>query len=262
MTDKKKPNDQPPTSDGTPPDTTPPAQGGNGTSKYQIFPDLSPEEEKILRTSIKEKGVLRPIIKDKEGNVVEGHQRKRIATELGKPCPEEVRHFESEREKFEYALDCNRARRSHLTGRQKRQVIAAYLKGDPEISSNWLGEILGVAGNTVEDERRKLEGTSQIAKLTKLRGKDGKKRPACKPKMVKAAKKKQRGSPKPAEPNPAILRLDGGDASDGAEASDQGAPSPEELKALQQYVDAVNGWARAQSVFEEGYKQWKQNQEG
>jgi ParB-like chromosome segregation protein Spo0J len=168
---------------------------------YHIFPDLSPKEEEVLRTSIKKVGVLDPIVKDEDGNTIDGHQRQRIAGELGVPCPEVVRHFESEQEKFEYALNCNRARRRNLNQQQKRHVIADYLMGDPEISNNWLAEILGVSDTTVIDVRKELESTSQIGKLKKLRSKDGKKHPAKKTTNT-APKKKAKTKLKLAEIEP------------------------------------------------------------
>jgi len=166
---------------------------------YQIFPDSSPEEERVLRESIKQQGVLNAVVKDEQGNIVEGHRRQRIADELGKPCPDVVHHFKSEAEKFQFALISNCARRSHLNQRQKRQVIARYLRGDAEISNNWLAETLGVSDTTVIGVRKELESTSQIGKFKKLRGKDGKKRPAKnkatggKPKKGKVAKHKDTG---------------------------------------------------------------------
>ncbi len=168
---------------------------------YQIFPDLSGNEEAVLRTSIKKVGVLIPIVKDDWGNVVEGHQRKRIAGELGVPCPEVVRHFGSEQEKFQFALISNRARRRNLNQQQKRHTIADYLVGDPEISNNWLAEILGVSDATVIEVRKELESTSQIGKLTKLRGKDGKRHPATK-KENTAQKKKAKTKLKVAKIEP------------------------------------------------------------
>lgn len=168
---------------------------------YRIFPDLLPKEEEVLRTSIKKVGVLDPIVKDEDGNTIDGHQRQRIAGELGVPCPEVVRHFGSEQEKFEYALNCNRARRRNLNQRQKRLVIATYLKADPEISNNWLAEILGVSDTTVIEVRKELESTSQIGKLKKLRSKDGKKRPAKKTTNT-APKKKAKTKIKLAEIEP------------------------------------------------------------
>ena len=44
--------------------------------KYQIFPDLSLEEETVLRASIKEHGVLSHIVKDEQGFIIDSYQHK------------------------------------------------------------------------------------------------------------------------------------------------------------------------------------------
>ena len=65
---------------------------------------------------------------------------------------------------------------------------------DPQIADNNLATIIGISKNTVAKVRSHLEGTCQIDKLTKLRGRDGKERPvkykriiANTPKEVQAA---------------------------------------------------------------------------
>jgi transposase len=54
------------------------------TSPYQFLPPLDDATTAALRASIERYGILVPIVFDVEGNVVDGHQRKRIADELGK----------------------------------------------------------------------------------------------------------------------------------------------------------------------------------
>jgi hypothetical protein len=93
--------------------------------------------------------------------------------------------------------------RRHLTQEQKRAVIAAALKKEPEKSNRQHVEALGVSDNTVRSVRGELEGTAQIAQLDRTTGKDGKSRPASKPPTPEPA---QVGSPDPM-PN-AVLRND------------------------------------------------------
>lgn len=71
----------------------------------------------------------------------------------------------------------NLARHRQLNTQQKRQVIEAYLRADPAINDNQLGNLIGVSKNTVAAVRRHLESTCQIDKLTEFRGRDGKVRP-------------------------------------------------------------------------------------
>lgn len=55
-------------------------------------------------------------------------------------------------------------------------MITAYLKVDAEIGNPELGELVGCDKKTVLSVRRTLEATGEIPLLTKLRGRDGKKR--------------------------------------------------------------------------------------
>ena len=56
------------------------------------------------------------------------------------------------------------------------KIIAAELRRTPDISSNWLAEILGTTDKTVETVRERLIRTSEIPKFQAHRGKDGKRR--------------------------------------------------------------------------------------
>ena len=146
-------------------------------ARHQFFPDLLPEEYDLLKASIADHGVEVPIIVDQEGNTIDGLHRQRACDELGIDCPREVRHFETEAEKVELALRLN-CRRRQLNRKQKRELIAAYLKCDPQIADNYLAELIGgISKNTVADVRTDLEATCLIDKFETLRGKDGKDRP-------------------------------------------------------------------------------------
>jgi hypothetical protein len=52
--------------------------------------------------------------------------------------------------------------------------LAAELKRTPDLSDNWLAQILGTTDKTVAAVRQELIATSEIPKLDALRGKDGK----------------------------------------------------------------------------------------
>jgi len=135
------------------------------------LPPLTPQHLASLRESISQKGVQSPVIVDQNGGVIDGFARLEICDELKIQCPRIVQHFESSEERLRVRLSLNVARRQ-LNSKQKRLVIESYLKRDTAIANNHLGEILGVSENTVKRVRVELETTSQIAKLTKFRGKD------------------------------------------------------------------------------------------
>ena len=146
--------------------------------RYKFFPDLLPEEYDLLKTSIADHGVEVPIVVDQEGDIIDGFHRQQACDELGVACPREIRYFESEIEKLELAIRLTCPRRQ-LNRRQKRELIAAYLRRDPQIADNCLAELIGgVSKNTVAEVRSDLESTCQIDKFEKLRGKDGKDRPS------------------------------------------------------------------------------------
>lgn len=82
-------------------------------ARYQVLGQLDGITASALREDIARRGVLVPIDVDEEGNVLDGHHRKRFADELGLACPEIVRTGMSEGEKVEHALRMNLLRR-HL----------------------------------------------------------------------------------------------------------------------------------------------------
>jgi site-specific DNA-methyltransferase (adenine-specific) len=146
-------------------------------SKYQIFPPHPAAVHQALHASITQHGVENPTTWDDEGNLLDGWERESICAALGRNCPREVRHFDSEAAKFQLILAVNAHRRPSLSQRQKRAVIEAYLQGDAAVADNMLGETLGVSKNTVLAVRQRLEASRKIPKLNKTRGKDGKLRP-------------------------------------------------------------------------------------
>ena len=159
--------------------------------KYCIFPDLAPDEYESLKKSIAQQGQQVPIVVDKDGNIIDGKHRDRACEELGIDCQRFIQTFGSEAEKWETVLSLN-AKRRHLNREQKRDLIAAYLKANPEVNDNWLAETIGgVSKNTVKDVRENLEATCLIDKFTTLRGRDGKKRPAKYARIIVTTPKEQ-----------------------------------------------------------------------
>jgi ParB/RepB/Spo0J family partition protein len=130
---------------------------GSATGPYQLLPPLSSGELDDLRASIKEKGVLVPIIFDQDGNVIDGHHRLMICNELGiSDFPSVVRSYDSEENRRSDARMLNIARR-HLNQDQKRFVIIGELTDHPEDSNNSIAKRLGVSDTTVGKIRKTLE---------------------------------------------------------------------------------------------------------
>jgi hypothetical protein len=74
-------------------------------------------------------------------------------------------------EPYAYVISANLHRR-HLTGEQKRDLIAALLKATPEKSNRHIADTVKASHHTVEAVRTKMESTGQIAQLPKTVGKD------------------------------------------------------------------------------------------
>lgn len=88
------------------------------SAPFQLLPELSAEDSDRLTASIKARGVEVPVIVDENGDIIDGHNRARIANELGIDYPKEVRTGLADHEKRLLAVDLNLARR-HMTDAQK-----------------------------------------------------------------------------------------------------------------------------------------------
>ena len=139
-----------------------------------LLPDLTTWEYGALKESIRRWKVILPVVKDENGEIIDGYQRVRACEELGiADYPVLTLGGLSEDEKRDHALVLNLVRR-RLHPQQIRDLIAAELRRTPDLSDNWLAQILGTTDKTVAAVRRELIATSEIPKLDALRGKDGK----------------------------------------------------------------------------------------
>jgi hypothetical protein len=130
-------------------------------SRYQLLPDLSPEQYAALYADIQAAGVRVPIDVDENGEILDGHHRKKIADELGKECPERVVRGLAEFEKVDYSLTVNLARR-HLNGQEKSDLVKASLKRDPRLSNREHARRCGVGHPFVASMRAMLEDAGQL----------------------------------------------------------------------------------------------------
>jgi ParB-like chromosome segregation protein Spo0J len=179
--------------------------------KYQVLPDLPPEQFEALKQDIAARGVVVPVIVDEYGQILEGHNRARACHELGiNDYPVQVKAGLSEIEKRVFARKLNMLRR-HLTREQVRELVRDQLKETPEWSDRRVAQELGVDHKTVGAARSGLAATGEIPQLEKLTGADGKQRPS-----------RRRGNP---------ARQDNWDDEDDEDEDDQDAadviPAPE-----------------------------------
>jgi phage N-6-adenine-methyltransferase len=93
------------------------------------MPWMSDDEYRALKASVAERGIDEPIVVDEDGNTVDGHNRERVAKELGIDCPRRTKVFSGEADKFEYILEKNLDARRHMT-REERDTLIARLNGE------------------------------------------------------------------------------------------------------------------------------------
>lgn len=127
---------------------------------YQLLPPLSDEEYANLKQSISEQGVLVPVEFDEDGNILDGHHRIQIATELGIEYPSIVRSGFTEQQKRSHARTLNTVRR-HLNREQKREIIRQEILENPSESNNSIAKRLGVSDTTVGTVRNDLGPDAQ-----------------------------------------------------------------------------------------------------
>lgn len=107
---------------------------------------LSDIEYESLRSSIAEDGVITPIVIDEDGNIIDGHNRQKIADELGISCPTKTVSGLDEDGKFKLAISLNGIRRQ-LTSAAKRKLAATmHARGIPKTE---IAQALSVDRTTV-----------------------------------------------------------------------------------------------------------------
>ncbi len=122
---------------------------------FQPMPPLTAEQESSLRDAIARNGVSVPITVDQHGRILDGHNRFRIAGELGIECPRVVQVVADDDDALDRAVELNCARR-HLTQEQVRQVVAAEIGRRPDQSDRQIARRVGCSPTTVGTVRRRL----------------------------------------------------------------------------------------------------------
>ena len=126
------------------------------TITTNLLPDLNPWEYDALKESIRRWKVILPVVKDENGEIIDGFQRVRACGELGiTDYPVLTLRGLTEDDKRDHALILNLLKR-HLNQQQMSDLIAAELRRTPELSDNWLAQILGSTDKTVEAVRPDL----------------------------------------------------------------------------------------------------------
>lgn len=149
-------------------------------NNYQFMRPLLKSEYEELKADIASRGVMVPIEFDEQGNVLDGHHRLQICSELGiNDYPKVIRAGMSEAEKVEHSEKLNSARRQMTADDRRilREKISYYLKEHTELSDRQIARVFGVDKNTVNARRKEMESTGEIHQLETSIGADGKERP-------------------------------------------------------------------------------------
>jgi len=136
---------------------------------FQLLPPLTVEQRDLLRQSIKENGVLEPVVFDEDGEILDGHHRVEIAEELGIEYPRRVIDDLDRPGKHMYALTVNVARRQLDQNARGGLVAQMRIRG---MSIREIAKATGLPKTTVA---RDLAQVSQMGHLPeKVTGSDGK----------------------------------------------------------------------------------------
>jgi hypothetical protein len=149
------------------------------------FPLISPEELKSLTEDIRKNG-LHERITLFEGKILDGRNRYLAAKAAGitLTARDHFRTLPADLDPWDFVVSENIQRR-HLTGEQKRDVIAALLTADPSKSDRAIAAVAKVDNKTVAKVRGDLETGEEIPHLGKRKGKDGKEQSGTKKKARK-----------------------------------------------------------------------------
>jgi len=163
-----------------------------------------------LGKNIRDRGGLLQKLVFYKGELLDGRNRLEAlehpdAPLNGMDARDAAEHLDPSIDPYEYVISANLHRR-HLTGEQKRELIDKVLKAKPEASDSQIAKQTKTSDKTVAKRRRKLESTSEIPRLEKTVGKDGKKR--GRPPMRKA------GPPRHPQPDAAAPRVAGSEEVD------------------------------------------------
>jgi ParB-like chromosome segregation protein Spo0J len=153
---------------------------------------LTDDEYALLKEDIAKRGIITPIIKDADGNIVDGYHRDKIAKELGLTDIPVKQVDGTEAELQAMAIALNVARRQ-LNAEDRRELVAQLRAGGK--SERQIAETLGVTKTTVH---RDLEASGPNGPVDRVTGKDGKSRPARmarKPKSTPATEEPQDPEP-------------------------------------------------------------------
>lgn len=151
-------------------------------SRYQPFNDLPASQYEALKRDVEARGIVNPILVDEHDKTIDGHQRRRVAAELGIDCPRIVLADLSEDDKLNLALALNTFRR-HLAGVERSKALQQM--ANLGMSVRRIAAATGVPPTTVQrDLKAGVPNGTPDEEPPRRTGADGKSYPASKPRKV------------------------------------------------------------------------------
>ena len=139
-----------------------------------VLPPLPPQEYAQLRDSIRERGVLQPLLITADHVLIDGHERWKAIQELGlTKYPLRVVGNLSDAERKELAIRLNVERR-HLSRAERQRLLEMIIKEAPAKSTRDVADMFRVDHSTVSRTRRKLISGGAFATPAGINGRDGK----------------------------------------------------------------------------------------
>ena len=140
-----------------------------------VLPALPPDEYAQLLDSIRQRGVLQPLLITANHVLIDGHERWKAICELGlSRYPIRIIGNLSEPERVELAIRVNLERR-HLSVAQRRELAALLLRADPSRTNRAVAGTVGCDHKTVGKVRSTLQQVGEIPKVDRAStGRDGK----------------------------------------------------------------------------------------
>lgn len=198
------------------------AEVGSEHSSYQLYKDLSDATEAALRASIRHFGVILPVVYDQHGNVLDGHQRLRIAAELHVDVPATVIAVTDDAHAREIARTLNEDRRA-MPRAERIEVVKALREEGHSVRA--IAAAVGSPPSTIQGDLATVR-TRTVEEPERITGLDGKERPAQRP----AA---------PVSPSPETIHLE---ADNGKHSR---LPRKDAQKVLPRFLSQLAGMAAA-----------------
>jgi ParB-like chromosome segregation protein Spo0J len=160
----------------------------------ELFPLMPDDQLRDLAEDIKKNGLNYPIVVF-EGKILDGRNRLRACKLAGvKPGfhPFERREFDEKGElvrevtPLEFVLSSNLHRR-HLTGEQRREIVAKLLKEKPDRPDRQVAAKVGVDHKTVGKVRQEMKGRGEIPHVERRTDSKGRSQPAARERSIKDA---------------------------------------------------------------------------